>query len=100
MNTDNVFDNNVGNQKQGDEWFDSNEEEDGKKLHWYQKLFYRLLGTASIAMIVAYGQKKERERNRLKFWRPTHHQGLFYNTTSWELRRKPLSDDELKALGY
>jgi hypothetical protein len=46
------------------------------------------------------GELKNRQelKNKLKYFKPTIHEGFFSNKISWEQRNKPLTDTELKNI--
>ena len=66
--------------------------------------FYALIGVLGgfLILILRYISNRVSERqqlkNKIKHFKPTIHEGVFLTTMSWELRDKPLSEQELNEL--
>lgn len=64
--------------------------------------FYALVGLLGVFVIglIRTHKKSQVEKNKLKYFKPTIYEGIFTNKISWELRDKPLTDQELSDLKF
>lgn len=57
-----------------------------------------LFGVFFIHLVRKIGDEKQRQkeaRNKLKYFKPIIEEGLFFNKTTWAMRDKPLSEEQL-----
>lgn len=80
----------------GNSLFD--ESDNDKPLKWYQKAFWTVAGAVAGGFMFRYMSVRKSWRDRLRYFRPTVHEGILFRTTSWEMRDKPLEDPDLDEL--
>jgi len=61
---------------------------------------YILVGILLLAYKMIKGKLHEYEKTKtkIKHFKPTIKEGILFNSVSWEMRDKPLTDEELKNL--
>jgi hypothetical protein len=79
-------------------YFDLHEETQPveKKLKWWQKALIWTIAMIFKSMVLPRLQKRREMKDKVKYMKPTIHEGILFNTVSWEMRDKPLTNEELK----
>jgi hypothetical protein len=60
--------------------------------------FLRVTFMIAFLKVIDIKSKIKEKRNKLKYFKPTIEEGLLYDTTSWTMRDKPLTDEEVDKL--
>ena len=88
---------------------DSGEKKDSPKSYfnsmprWKNRLLYFIMGLGGILTIVILRKindnksEKKKLREKVRYFKPTLVEGFWSKEIRWEMRDKPLTDDELDA---
>lgn len=78
------------------------EEREPKKLDWKMKLLLVLITPFAVFYVKKLAdsarinrKEEEKERRKIKFFKPTITEGFFSNKVKWEMRDAPLTDEQV-----
>jgi hypothetical protein len=67
-----------------------------KKLKWWQKALIWTIAMIFKSMVLPRLQQRKAIKDKVRYMKPTIHEGILFNSITWEMRDKPLTEQELK----